>query len=85
MGPCLFRHGYMDTRQQVAPHLKELQWGHAFSGMDMSFPGSMPTPERCFNGAMPFQAWILGQLTNLEYLHLGFNGAMPFQAWISVQ
>ena len=60
-----------------------LQWGHALSGMDM--------PQRwwpkivslsCFNGAMPFQAWIYLVKSKTREMRKRFNGAMPFQAWI---
>ena len=38
-----------------------------------------------FNGAMPFQAWILFVLEELQAGYICFNGAMPFQAWIRQQ
>ena len=36
----------------------------------------------CFNGAMPFQAWIRQFVSPVLIVSRGFNGAMPFQAWI---
>ena len=36
----------------------------------------------CFNGAMPFQAWIPRRTKNPIFGRVSFNGAMPFQAWI---
>ena len=51
----------MDTRPAAAkrPGPYRLQWGHALSGMDTRFflPASFAFL-LCFNGAMPFQAWI---------------------------
>ena len=41
------------------------------------------TAHRCFNGAMPFQAWICPTSTRPSIGTRRFNGAMPFQAWIS--
>ena len=38
----------------------KLQWGHALSGMDTaSATACAMSSVSCFNGAMPFQAWIL--------------------------
>ena len=56
----------MDTLGRIPDftgrQITTLQWGHALSGMDTigndSFAGK-PKNQR-FNGAMPFQAWILG-------------------------
>ena len=46
------RHG------QLVP-INELQWGHALSGMDTSSAWMLRMARMfCFNGAMPFQAWI---------------------------
>ena len=43
-----------------------LQWGHALSGMDTWVVSSpMAGQPSGFNGAMPFQAWILGQPDSL--------------------
>ena len=44
----------------------------------------LAVPQRSFNGAMPFQAWILGTCIASVCSENGFNGAMPFQAWIWV-
>ena len=38
----------------------------------------------CFNGAMPFQAWIHWHHADTQKAHQRFNGAMPFQAWIPI-
>ena len=38
MGPCLFRHGYDDLDRGSGPVKQPLQWGHAFSGMDIPQP-----------------------------------------------
>ena len=60
-----------------------LQWGHALSGMDTWNQTIVVRPVlACFNGAMPFQAWILRQGVQLGCGQWRFNGAMPFQAWI---
>ena len=47
-----------------------------------------PTTDECFcfNGAMPFQAWISAAAPFPDPPQTcRFNGAMPFQAWISFQ
>ena len=51
----------MDTRLYlVTPaRLVKLQWGHALSGMDTTSRSPCQTSHQSFNGAMPFQAWIL--------------------------
>ena len=36
MGPCPFRHGYRDGSKTIELRKRLLQWGHAFSGMDIS-------------------------------------------------
>ena len=61
-----------------------LQWGHALSGMDtMMFGSNFACNSCCFNGAMPFQAWIRqAKAYSLTCSASSFNGAMPFQAWI---
>ena len=41
-----------------------------------------PTIGYGFNGAMPFQAWILRLFGTKQWFYTYFNGAMPFQAWI---
>ena len=58
MGPCPFRHGYaMCCAMSLGVFL--LQWGHALSGMDTLSTNTPGWPlKTCFNGAMPFQAWI---------------------------
>ena len=43
---------------QHTPAQHTLQWGHALSGMDMKAILSGLVRMKCFNGAMPFQAWI---------------------------
>ena len=63
----------------------QLQWGHALSGMDTAAAVIAALPPRCFNGAMPFQAWIPAAYSGSTDWHGGFNGAMPFQAWILEQ
>ena len=63
--------------------ISELQWGHALSGMDMTRLMCQSASWRCFNGAMPFQAWILWSRLDEHSREDGFNGAMPFQVWIS--
>ena len=35
MGPCPFRHGYAARDDWLAEYQRQLQWGHALSGMDM--------------------------------------------------
>ena len=60
MGPCPFRHGYPGQEDLDFLSRCRLQWGHALSGMDTKHAGlAVPTSSPCFNGAMPFQAWIL--------------------------
>ena len=40
---------------------RQLQWGHALSGMDIGeWQETGSSEETGFNGAMPFQAWISG-------------------------
>ena len=59
MGPCPFRHGYSEKWTAILALLGLLQWGHALSGMDMrTQAGLRRRAGACFNGAMPFQAWI---------------------------
>ena len=52
----------MDTisHYEYSPDGQKLQWGHALSGMDTTVSWSFAfIYPPCFNGAMPFQAWIL--------------------------
>ena len=45
-----------------------LQWGHALSGMDIPHQScQVSIPAHCFNGAMPFQAWICGSRSFLTF------------------
>ena len=83
MGPCPFRHGY------------GFVWVNRDGNIEFASMGPCPFRHgypvahcsgffqlHCFNGAMPFQAWIHyaggGNVKQPE----SFNGAMPFQAWI---
>ena len=50
----------------------------------MSQQERLLTSHNGFNGAMPFQAWILEILRDFPEFSHSFNGAMPFQAWIQV-
>ena len=75
----------MDTRRPCWPsnRRKSLQWGHALSGMDTFHAcGQHYADVHCFNGAMPFQAWIRRHQRAIFSMNYRFNGAMPFQAWI---
>ena len=66
----------MDT-EAVEVHLDEikmLQWGHAFSGMDILDRRHFYQDKKCFNGAMPFQAWIHG--TQADVLYSGGDASM---------
>ena len=82
MGPCPFRHGYSAHKRRMLRRLL-LQWGHALSGMDTrTYLSRRMDTNRCFNGAMPFQAWIRHCLAATREHCFRFNGAMPFQAWI---
>ena len=61
MGPRLFRRGNSHSRDLFSPTQWELQWGHAYSGVETGFS----TPKTwCsmtgFNGATPIQAWKPG-------------------------
>ena len=82
MGPCPFRHGYASRdcalAQSTTASMGPCPFRHGYS------PDPQPPALRakCFNGAMPFQAWILYPLKNGFGKQLSFNGAMPFQAWI---
>ena len=58
MGPCPFRHGYHRSRPARGERVFVLQWGHALSGMDTRLKQPRSGHSLCFNGAMPFQAWI---------------------------
>ena len=58
MGPCPFRHGYKISPWACPRNGCMLQWGHALSGMDTRSISRISSTQRCFNGAMPFQAWI---------------------------
>ena len=58
MGPRLFRRGDIAALRAPADISDQLQWGHAFSGVETNTLASMsPTVSRGFNGATPFQAW----------------------------
>ena len=75
----------MDTVPQYGLNaaILELQWGHALSGMDMCHSHANPENQSsCFNGAMPFQAWIRRRNVRAARSCVCFNGAMPFQTWI---
>ena len=71
----------LDTPRDLSGQT-QLQWGHALSGMDTLTVDDATTKILCFNGAMPFQAWIQFQVHWASWNAYGFNGAMPFQAWI---
>ena len=65
LAPSMLQWGHalsgMDTSapEGCLPSDIGLQWGHALSGMDTLYVRSAVRPQSaCFNGAMPFQAWI---------------------------
>ena len=82
MGPCPFRHGY-SKRDTDHRFLRRASMGPCPFRHGYARPGGLrPNRMTCFNGAMPFQAWIyVATPTNLS-TNVCFNGAMPFQAWI---
>ena len=82
MGPCPFRHGYIACSRTSSSHqnasMGPCPFRHGYRPLryvDIDTSSG-------FNGAMPFQAWIYGQVGEFDIRQLGFNGAMPFQAWI---
>ena len=58
MGPCPFRHGYNDLNPfLIADRIASMgpcPFRHGYN----SLPPRPRSSPRCFNGAMPFQAWI---------------------------
>ena len=58
MGPCPFRHGYADDRLDDIPDslasMGPCPFRHGYGNHDVL----SPSVAGCFNGAMPFQAWI---------------------------
>ena len=110
MGPCPFRHGYCPPYPRAAKQHNTLQWGHALSGMDtrqftrqhlIARNASMgpcpfrhgykptnplsPLPLRASMGPCPFRHGYSDKLSKMSYAKSCFNGAMPFQAWISIR
>ena len=60
-----------------------LQWGHAFSGMDISLHIIIPHGAGSLQWGHALSGMDTGKFS--VWIHLGwrsFNGAMPFQAWI---
>ena len=58
MGPRLFRRGNSSTAPPAATMGDPLQWGHAFSDVEISdFRRERWRHVICFNGATPFQTW----------------------------
>ena len=83
MGPCPFRHGYMDMLQQHLKALSLLQWGHALSGMDTQVAFSSITGLEVLQWGHALSGMDTSFYTTQKDRHIqSFNGAMPFQAWI---
>jgi len=82
MGPRLFRRGNsMGFCWDTSKH-RTLQWGHAFSDVEIWPLRAGPGPRSYFNGATPFQTWkFIMELLGLPTLARYFNGATPFQTW----
>ena len=71
----------MDTFKEIPDSfiIAKLQWGHALSGMDTATRKTHATSgTTCFNGAMPFQAWIRDQKiqTSLTSVELQWGHAL---------
>ena len=57
MGPRLFRRGNTSPPPSPRPAKSSLQWGHAFSDVEIVRGFGSRAARRGFNGATPFQTW----------------------------
>ena len=84
MGPCPFRHGYVQEKIRKVTFLSGFNGAMPFQAWIRKVNARLPAPTTGFNGAMPFQAWIHCLALRCSNTSARFNGAMPFQAWIHV-